>query len=255
MNSIGNFFICTYFFIFLTSTLFGSDLKPPRLTPYTQNLVERTRLGTVEERKSAIEECGVSKFSVCYYVLIELLNDPSPEIRKRSALSLGLIRIASAIPHIEKALNEEKEESVQVSLIGALAFLRSPDKSAPALAAKYLDANSDKIRYAAARVLTINVNNNLYDAIMGRIQNETNDKVKIVLLHAALKIKQTETEIKSLIKYFYSTQRDLRMVSAKAASSLQLKEFLQPIRSAIMVELDLEVLEEFYQAYNLTFFR
>lgn len=231
-----------------------NDFKPPALTEYRLNLIQRAKLGTIEERVKAIDECGVSRPALCYYTLIDLISDESPIIRERAALALGSLRDKSAITYIDKALTIESNQTVKISLLRALILLRHKD--AATIALKYIEDPDEKIRFTAAKVLVANGDESFYAKIQSSISAEKSDLVKVMLIHAALKIKKGSNSGKNgenysteLIRYFFSTNRDIRLYSARAAMDLKLKETLAPLHEAILKEGDPVVRDAFYKAF------
>ncbi|MDH4261601.1 MAG: HEAT repeat domain-containing protein [Spirochaetia bacterium] len=238
-------------FLVINGYLAASDFKTPKLTEHAQDLIETLKIGPLEERIRAIEECGINGYIPCYYTLVSLLNDPAPVIRKKSAISLGLLRNKNAIPHLEKAMESEKDESVQIDIIRSLWFFKN--KESAVFAEKYLSSNSEKLRFIAAKVLTTVTDDSLYDKIGERLKVENSDIVKVMLLHASLKIKKTSANVTELIKYFYSTQTNVRLYAARAAGDLKIKEALLDLKKALILEPDVETRFEFHKAYNETF--
>ena len=234
-----------------TGNLGASDFKPPKLTDHALMLIERTKLGPLDERAEAIEECGVSRYIPCYYTLISLLKDESPLIRRMSGLSLGLLRNPNAITYIDQALATEKDESVKLYLLRSLGLFRT-EKSLE-MAEKFITDESEKVRFEAAKVLNHMPANAQYEKINTQIKNESSDLVKVMLISAALKVKKTSDYITELVKYFYSTKRNVRLYAARTASDLQMKETLLPLRKAIILEDDFEIRDELIQAYNDTY--
>jgi HEAT repeat protein len=247
------YLVTILFSVIPSSFIYALKFKAPKLTERTLTLIEKTQLGPMNERSTAIEEAGITMCNQCYYTLISLLKDESPVIRKKTGLSLGLLRNKNAIPYLEKALQSEKDESVQIDFIRALGFL--PDKDAAALAANYLNNASEKIRFAAAKTLTIIPDNSIYEKITAQLQAETSDVIKVLLLHAALKIKNKSEHITELVRYFYSPLKFVRLYAAHAAYDLKMKETLFDLRKALVLESEVEVRDEFHQAYNATFIR
>jgi len=241
------------FCIIATDNIRADGFKPPRFTEIEQNLIETLKIAPMSERVKAIEICGINGYIPCYYTLISLLKDEEPIIRKKSTISLGLIRNLNAIPYIEKAMEIEKDESVQIDLIRSLVLFQNIESTK--IAEKYLSNDSEKVRFASAKVLCSIVNESLYDKIMERMKSESSDSVKVMLLHAALKIKQTSGNITELVRYFYSTNRIVRLYAAKAAADLKIKESLLSLRKAVILEDDMEVREEFHRAYNATYLK
>jgi len=235
----------------ITLQIHSADFKPAAISEHTQALIEKTQLGSLEERSAAIEEAGITGCKTCYYSLISLLKDESPIIRRKTAISIGLLRNKNAISHLEKALEVEKEESVKVDFIRALGFLASPE--AAKLASSYLSNESEKIRFAAAKTLTVIADIGTYDKITAQLKSESSDSTKVLLLHAALKMKLNAEHILELVKYFYSSTRLVRLYAARAAADLKIKETLLDLKKAVIMEPDVELREQFFHAYNVTF--
>lgn len=247
-------FITIFFWLIVTNSKINSaGFQPPQLTDYAQSLIETLRIGPLDERVRAIEICGINGYIPCYYTLVSLLKDVEPVIRKKSAISLGLLRNKDAMIHIEKAMEAEKDESVQADFIRSLMFFKSVDSTK--IAEKYIGSESEKIRFVAVKVLTIASDETLYDKISERIKVENSEHVKVMLLHAALKIKKTSANITELVRFFTSTQRIVRLYAAKAAEDLKLKETLLPLKKALILEDDPEVREEFHHAYDQTYIK
>ncbi|MDH4200957.1 MAG: HEAT repeat domain-containing protein [Spirochaetia bacterium] len=237
----------------LASPSFGKDFKAIQMSEFRQRLIERVKLGTIDERIQAIQECGVSRPGICYYALIDLLSDESPIIRERAAISVGLLRNIDALPHIQKALDTEKDEKVQVSLLRGLSFFR--DENATKIAEKFLINPSDAIRFNVGKVLCAKPDDSFYPNIAEQIKVEKVPKIKVMLLRAALQIKKNNDYIIELIRYFTDTDPLVRLYAARAASDLKLKDALLPLHKAILIEPDGEVLDEFFRAYNYSYMK
>lgn len=229
------------------------DFKSVQMSDYRQRLIERVKLGTIAERVQAIQECGVSRPGICYYALIDLLSDESAVIRERAAISVGLLRNTDALPHIQKALETEKDEKVQISLIRSLSFFRST--AAAKIAEKYISSASSDIRFNVGKVLAVKPDESQYANIAGQLKTESVSKVRIMLLQAALKIKKTNDYMVELIRYFTDTDPIVRLYAARAAGDLKFKDALLPLHKAILIEPDGEVIDEFFKAYNQTYLK
>jgi len=245
--------ISLFLAILSAAPLTAISLKPTKLTDQTLNLIERIQLGTIAERSVAIEEAGVTGCKPCYYTLVSMLKDESPKIRRATGMSLGLLRNASAISHIDKALQVETDESVKADMVRSLGFYRT--KESATLVGNYLNSNSEKIRFAAAKVLTIVVEETMYDKIMGQLKTETSDAIKVMLLHAALKLKIKSDQVTELVRFFYSTDRFVRLYAARGAADLKLKEALLDLKKAVLLEPEVDVRDEFYRAFNETLYK
>ncbi len=242
-----------YIYVTFFSPAEPKGVRFPTLNRDTVLLVERTYTGTTDERVLAIQECGGGRYTICYYALVEHLEDPEPQIREHSAQALGLLRLPESVEHIARALEIEKDDVVMISLIRSLGLVGS--KSAATHVEPYLAHNDTQIRRVAAISLGLIASEDSLDPILRALDTEIELPVQIELVCAGLLIDPANTDLLAeLIENLFSTDRMVRYRAARVAYEVRAKEALAPLERAIMFEVDMTVREELVRAYLVTLY-
>lgn len=246
-------------FLGLTAWLYFTYIKPimpvnvkvPALTKETIKLVERTKTGSQDERVLAIQECGGGRYTICYYSLVELLEDPDPVIREQSAHALGLLRIPESLDHISRVLEVEDEVSVKVGMIRSLGLLGIEESWK--IVEPYLSSGEASLRRVSAMSLGLIEAAESFDSIVAALESEGEERVKVELICSGLLVRPDSTELMSLlIKNLFSQDRMTRYRSAQVAGEIRAQETLKALERAIMFETDQAVREELIKAYVST---
>ncbi len=110
------------------------------------------------------------------------VRDPSAALRRMGADALGSLDAARALPTIQRALEMEKEQEVQLALIGALGRLATPaavkvlaEVSAPPR--NFFDRKRKVLRAAAARALAA-VGSPEAEEVLGPLRNDRDPDVR-----------------------------------------------------------------------------
>lgn len=237
-------------------------------------LAEDARYALPEQRLLAIRECGLGKLYFCQRALVENLEDPDIEIRKKSAYSLGLLGQELSIEPLQELLKKEEEELKKVEqyreegtiaqkeefvarraiiyeTLWAVGFIPS-DKSGPLLLS-YLDWQEDyyiPVRRAAASALDTLGDPQTKDGIIPKLDNEKSEIVRIYLLRTLLQFEPTNSDYKTrVIELLKSDEQWVRYNAATAISDHVIKEAYKPLENAMLLEEDAGVRRALHSAY------
>jgi hypothetical protein len=78
-------------------------------------------------RRSAAIALAKAGTSAAVLVLLQHVNDPSPDVRLQVALGLGEVRNPRAVPWLIEALEKEEDPEVQAAILGALGRMPTDD--------------------------------------------------------------------------------------------------------------------------------
>lgn len=209
--------------------------ETPEMAAYRQNLAEDARSGLIEKRLYAIGECGTSRFTICFYPLIDNLKDANPKVRTESARALGKLNLKEAADALNKLFEKEKEKSVRYAALWSLGYVGN-EKSGEVLAGMLSDEDPEVRRLSAFSLSNLAPENSL-EAINGKVDSEKNDITKAHLLRASLRIKITQPDkIKSLVDLLNSKDSWARYHVANTIGELGIRSARLPLQRSAKIE-------------------
>ncbi|MDH5719685.1 MAG: HEAT repeat domain-containing protein [Spirochaetia bacterium] len=249
------YFIYAYAFFFVFSGLEALKPNPVRnpLSEKNRELLYNAKVGLVKTRLHAISKCGYDRKYFCFRALVENLKDENPEIRQKSAQSLGLLKLPETFKYLEEALKEEKEDSVKRQILITIGYVRNPG-SASSVEPFLKDKNDDLRRTAAFSLSNLRDKQSL-SSLRSAYKSEKEDSIKVSMLHSILLIDGSDMkERKELVDYLLHEEILVRYSSAKAIQELMFPEAIETLEKALLIENDLLTRRELYQAYMNTIY-